>query len=240
MGRETEIEMGKFCFILVGALFVLAWPILLMSTTITWIANQPRFYSIGFERHGVSAATGIQPTELDRIARETVDYFNSKTEYLDIKIVRQGQVVDLFNRRELVHMKDVKGLVRFGYSLQWISLLYTTIFASAGLFWRKGKRRRTVYKLVLGGCLATLFVMAGIGAMVLFDFDRFFLSFHLLSFSNDFWQLDPARDYLIRLFPEGFFFDASLLIGAAVVLEAVVVGGVAWWLLKRTRTEDRR
>lgn len=229
--------MKRLLLAVFGVLFVVVWPILLMSTAVTWIANQPGFYNAGFERHGVAAATGIRQSELDLVARKFVEYFNSSQEYVDIKIVRQGQEVDLFNKREVEHMKDVKGLVRFGYAVQWVSLLYATIFTSAGLFWWKGKRRRAVYKLVLGGCLATLFVMAGIAAMVLFNFEGFFLGFHLLSFSNDFWQLDPARDYLIRLFPEGFFFDASLLIGVAMMLEAAVVGGVAWWLLKRGKTE---
>ncbi len=102
-----------------------------------------------------------------------------------------------------------------------------------GLFWWKGKKRRTVYKLILGGCLATLFLIFLIGAMALINFDWFFLWFHLVSFTNDLWILDPLRDNLIRMFPEGFFVDASLYLGGLVALEAAIGSGFMLALLKR-------
>ena len=66
-----------------------------------------------------------------------------------------------------------------------------------------------------------LVALVGLGSLV--GFDRLFLAFHLVSFSNDLWQLDPRRDYLIAMFPQGFFFDATMLIALAVVVEAAVL-----------------
>lgn len=226
--------MRRLAVTFFSVLLGLVWPILLISATLSFLDSQPWFYTLGWARHNVSATTGLSSDELDRIARQLVEYFETDQQYLDVKIVRHGQLVDLFNPREVEHMKDVKGLVRFGYTVLWVSLLYAAIFASAGLFWWKGRYRFTVYRVILWGGLFTLLIIGAIAAMVLFNFQGFFLGFHLLSFSNDFWQLDPARDYLIRVFPERFFYEASLLIGAAVVLEATVVGAVMWRLLKQT------
>ena len=39
-----------------------------------------------------------------------------------------------------------------------------------------------------------------------------FRYFHLISFTNDLWILDPRRDYLIMMFPQGFFFDSTMFI----------------------------
>ena len=61
------------------------------------------------------------------------------------------------------------------------------------------------------------------------------MAFHLVSFSNDLWLLDPSRDMLIRMFPEGFFMDATMLIAFATIVEAVVVSGIGYGLLRWSR-----
>ena len=61
------------------------------------------------------------------------------------------------------------------------------------------------------------------------------MQFHLLVFSNDFWQLDPARDYLIMLFPGGFWYDVTIDCALATAGLAAVIGGGSWWYL-RTKT----
>ena len=52
------------------------------------------------------------------------------------------------------------------------------------------------------------------------------------------WQLDPRRDYLLIMFPQGFFFWATIFIAMATVLEALLLAGVAAALLRwRGRVE---
>ena len=53
------------------------------------------------------------------------------------------------------------------------------------------------------------------------DFTWVFTQFHLLSFANDLWQLDPFRHYLLLLFPERFFLEATLFIALLTVIEFV-------------------
>jgi uncharacterized membrane protein len=45
-------------------------------------------------------------------------------------------------------------------------------------------------------------------------------------------MLDPAKDYLIRLFPEGFFYDAATFGFGAIILEALLLGGIAFVILR--------
>jgi integral membrane protein (TIGR01906 family) len=89
--------------------------------------------------------------------------------------------------------------------------------------------------LLFGGSL-TLVLMLALGLVIIFNFDQFFLKFHLLSFANDFWMLDPTKDYLIMLFPQGFWYDAALCCVIATVAGAIILGGVGWWL-KRGRSK---
>ena len=88
--------------------------------------------------------------------------------------------------------------------------------------------------MIAGGATVALL---GAGAIaVLFGFDTLFEQFHLLSFSNDFWQLNPATDRLIQMFPQGFWFDAAVFIALLAALLAAVVG-VVGWLFSRRRPE---
>ncbi|MBI4333828.1 MAG: TIGR01906 family membrane protein [Chloroflexi bacterium] len=230
----------KFVRALGVVLFVLAWLVLLLSSTITWVANDPDFYLAGFKKYGIAARTGIDPADVEKVPQQFVDYFNSGEEYLDIRVTQSGRRVELFNQREIQHMKDVKDLVRFGNLMQWLSLLFVAAFASAGMFWWQGRRRRAVYKLILAGCLSTLVIIFLIGGMALVNFQGFFLVFHLVSFTNELWMLDPARDNLIRMFPEGFFFDSAIFIGGLVALEAALGCGFMVALLRGSKAGKLR
>ena len=85
---------------------------------------------------------------------------------------------------------------------------------------------------LLWGSVVTLGLMLFLALWAIIGFERLFILFHLVSFSNEYWILDPARDYLIMLFPGGFFDDAALLIFGAVMLKALVIGGASFAVLK--------
>jgi uncharacterized membrane protein len=53
-----------------------------------------------------------------------------------------------------------------------------------------------------------------------------------MSFSNDLWLLDPSKDYLIMMFPQGFFFDAAVFIIATIIIEALVLWLIAFTIRK--------
>jgi len=75
-----------------------------------------------------------------------------------------------------------------------------------------------------------LFQIAVIAVAAIIDFDAAFTLFHVIGFSNDLWQLDPYRDYLLLLFPEAFFFDATMAIAIMAALEfGVALTGIGWF-----------
>ena len=75
-------------------------------------------------------------------------------------------------------------------------------------------------------------------------FEGLFLKFHEISFSNDFWLLDRSKDFLIMMFPENFFLDATLWIVGSTIIEAVLLTGVPvallWWRPWIGRRSDER
>jgi len=211
-------------------LFILCLPIVLLTASIAWAANSLWLYKYGFEKYNVSQTTGLADSELETAAKGLINYFNSGEEY-----IRLG----LFNQREVVHLKDVKGLIWLDYRLLLGTLIYIVAYAGVSLFWRRKRYRRRLAWGVVGGGGITLALMLALGVGTLLNFDQLFLQFHLISFANELWMLDPTKDYLIMLFPQGFWYDAALFCGGLTTGLAVILGGVGGIYLKRTKGANR-
>jgi len=217
----------KILMLVAKWLFILCVPLLLLSASIGGAANSLALYHYGFDKYGVSQTTGLPDTELDKAARGLIGYFNSGDEYINLTATRDGQTFALFNEREVVHLKDVKGLFRLDYWIFLGTLIYSFAFVGF-VIWRK-EWHQLAWGLLWGSGL-TLGLVLVLGLSTMLNFDRFFLQFHLLSFANELWQLDPSRDYLIMLFPGGFWYDATLFIATATAVGAVVLGGVGLYI----------
>jgi len=203
-------------------LFIICIPLLLITSNLRFAVNDIRLYEYGFNKYHVSEAAGLDKGNLTEIAHKLITYFNSDEEFVDISV---------YNQRDIDHLKDIKGLIQLVYRLQFVSLAYIAVYLGfnflllGGAFWRQLARR------IIWGSWTTIVILAILGVIALVDFDQFFLLFHLVSFRNDLWQLYPG-DKLLAMFPEGFFNDAALFIGGAIILEAIIIGVAAWALLR--------
>jgi integral membrane protein (TIGR01906 family) len=230
------MKKAKRIFVIVTKwLFILCLPALLVTTSIGYAVNSQWLYEYGYTKYNVGQATGIMDSELGNTTSGLIDYFNSNQDSIEITIIREGKPFTLFNQKEVAHLKDVKGLIWLNYSILLGSGSYILIYFVVCLcLLDLGLRRRLAVSTIFGSGL-TIGLMLILGFLALFDFDRFFLQFHLISFANDLWQLDPMKDYLIMLFPQGFWYDATLFCAILTVLLAVILIGIAGGYLLITR-----
>lgn len=225
---RTEMNIGRaVAFWLIACCL----PLLMIAASLGWAVNETRLYEYGFDEYQIGRVTGIDELELERIARHLIDYFNLRVDSAQVRAVKGGEEFNLFNERELVHLQDVRDLIQLDYWVQRGSLALVVVCALVLLLWLKD-RWRTLIKGLFWGSLATLGLVVALGLWAVFGFEQLFLLFHLASFSNEYWMLDPARDYLIMLFPGSFFYDAALFVFVAVLAEALLVAGVAFGILK--------
>jgi integral membrane protein (TIGR01906 family) len=77
---------------------------------------------------------------------------------------------------------------------------------------------------------STLVLALVVGGLSMLDFESLFIRFHMLSFSNDLWQLDPRTDYLLILYPQAFWLDTTLRIAWITLIQILALAGVAWVL----------
>jgi integral membrane protein (TIGR01906 family) len=217
-------------------LFILCLPLLLLTTSVRIAANSSELYRYGFNKYDISEVTGLAPAELDKVIGGLMDYFKSNEETISLTVIKDGQPFVLFNEREVEHLRDVRGLFRLVYRVLVGTFIYAMVYIGLSYFlWHD---RRRVARGLIGGSGLTLALLLVLGLMIMIDFDWFFYQFHVLSFANDFWMLDPATDYLIMLFPEGFWYDAVLFCALGTAALAVIIGIAGWWRLRREKAEN--
>ncbi|KTB47627.1 TIGR01906 family membrane protein [Dehalogenimonas alkenigignens] len=202
-----------------------AVPLLITGAVIAFAVNFQPLYEYGFDRYDVGRTTGLSEAELSKAARGLIDYFNSGAEFIDLTVEKDGRPFALFNDREIVHLYDVKGLIRLDYWVLALSLAYAA--AVSAIMVRRREPQRLAAPLFWGGMLA-LGIVISRAVIAIVDFDAFFVQFHMVSFVNDFWLLNPATDYLIMLFPGGFWRDAMVFVDVIILSLTAAVTVVAW------------
>ena len=136
-----------------------------------------------------------------------------------------------FGERELTHMRDVRRL--FGAALR-VQLVAALAIAVLALVLLRTRFRSAVPAGLLAGSLATLAIAVLAVPVILLGFDGFFTRFHEIFFSGDSWRFADS-DTLIRIYPEQFWVDVSRITAGLAVAQAIVLAGLSWWWLRRTR-----
>ena len=228
-----------------AAAFVLCIPIFLMLTNVRIAATEERVYGYAFSAYNVPAVTGIARPQLDYAGHEIARYFTSgdRNSLLDIRVQVAGTGSQpLYSEREVIHMRDVKQLFQFFFRVHEVAFAYIVTYVAAVYLWsREQSLRRLARQAVIAG-MATAVALGLVAGAMLIGFDQLFVGFHMLSFSNDFWQLDPATDRLVQMFPQGFWFDVSIGVGVLTVIEGglVALGGYAYLEWSERRAARRR
>jgi integral membrane protein (TIGR01906 family) len=208
--------------LLVG-LFILCIPIFLVTSNLRWAVNDIRLYEYGFNKYEVSEKTGLSDEELLDVARGLIFYLDTGG---------KSAALDIFNEREMVHLQDVRDLIHIHYRLQVATFGYLMAFILVGFLWQRKRFALPMTRMMLGSSIFTIALLLVLGLVALVNFQWLFFTFHRLFFSGDSWILSG---YLPRIFTEGFFSDAALFIIGAVVVEAVVIGGLGGYFVLRQR-----
>lgn len=189
---------------------VLTGPLLLFNP---WLVSAEQ------ERHGVAASLGTDQASVDRV---TVAMLRDLFVDGDFTASLDG-VAPILDPSERSHMSDVGALVRVLAGLEAFAIV--VLLVSAWMLRRERPRRG---RLLLGAALAVGSVALVLGIFFAVAFDSAFAAFHALFFRQGTWQFGPDSN-LIRLFPEPFWFETSLLAGVSIVLSAAL----AAWLARR-------
>lgn len=213
----------KFSQILLKILFGFVLAIFLISISATFVINTPIFYSFEFNKNNIDEITQIPPDELMRASQQIREYFTNDEQYLNLEVYQNGVLRSIYSEKEISHMKDVKFLIKGVYTLAIISLTMIVMTIVWGTALKTNGFLSILVKLLASSAKYILITALILSVLSLLAFQQLFLIFHQISFANDLWILDPSKDYLIIMFPQNFFLEATLFIGLLILIECLIL-----------------
>jgi integral membrane protein (TIGR01906 family) len=118
-----------------------------------------------------------------------------------------------YSALERAHMGDVQ----FIFQIVYLVALVSSCILAASLILLVRRNRARALQAVRTGSIAVLGTLS-----LTVGFDRLFVTFHKLVFSNNFWLL-PEDSGLIRLFPQNYFMTYFFITLAASVIVAALL-----------------
>ncbi len=207
--------------------------LLLVTTTVRCAAESLPLYEALFERHSVSERTGITPEGLAHVGREVQAYFASSSDGpLSVTVQVHGVPRTLFNANEVSHMADVKALFLRVYRVQAMSTVVLITLAVLAAWRLRREALLVVASWLRRGATLTAAVILALGLLSVVAFRQVFIVFHYIGFPQGNWVFDPRTEYLVQVFPFGFWRDITLLIGAVILLGTAVLWGAGGVLRK--------
>lgn len=170
------------------------------------VALDPTQYDAIQAQIDVYDSVGMDASALGRVNVLLSDYLSGKTDELSIEEEVCGIRQQVFNENEKLHMVDVVNLFRIAHGLKIALLIGAVILAAAGML-LGGRDFSEILPRSLKGFLLTagIILPAMIASFLAVGFERMFILFHQLLFTNDLWLMNPATDAMIRMFPGEFF-----------------------------------
>jgi len=200
--------------------FVLAVPALIISGVVNIFIGSTSLYKYGFNKYNISQVTNISKDQLDEAAVAMSGYLRGQSNTPQISVNIRGEETPLYNSKELTHLADVRGITDVFRIVLIASII---LLLAVGVVLYITQSAGTLIKSLSYGAILTLLFTGIVVIWAIIDFDSLFYLFHILSFNNDLWLLDPTRDYLIMMFPQGFFRDAALMLIGTIILGALLL-----------------
>lgn len=188
------------------------------------------FYAEEYSKLETYDYIGISEEDLKETTDVLLSYMEGKRDDMVVYATINGKNREVFNEREKLHMVDVVRLLKFFDAFKYVSY---GVFAIILCYVFTHKDYRCFGKMSLIGVILLLILLGGIGGFVAIDFNRFWIVFHKVLFTNDLWLLDPYTDVMIQMFPEEFFEELVKQIVVLSVGSVAIFAGIGFGMSRR-------
>lgn len=179
-------------------------------------------YQREYEKYDVLSDLDMTMDDVMYVTHEMMDYLRGEGDTLSVITTVEGREQDFFNEQDRFHMEEVRGLFIGGLNIR-LGVCVIGLICIAFLIITHADVKKVIprgYWIALGITGAAVLL---IGTASVIDFNAVFVQFHHIFFDNDLWIFDPAEDYMIRMLPEGLFYDMVIRIGAIFVASLVAL-----------------
>lgn len=220
MKQIQKISAVIMMFLLIGVLLLTSFQVAIYGD------SQYRFYEREYKKYQVADSLNMTMDNIMDVTDQMMAYLIGKKAELSVITDVDGETQDFFNEQDRFHMGEVKDLFLEGLKIRNIMLVAVLLILIL-----LAARKADLIKLLPRAYFVTLGITGVItvvlGGLFASDFDKYFRIFHEIFFDNDQWMFDPATDYMIRMLPEGFFYDFVFRIGGFFVGSLAVLGVVS-------------
>lgn len=220
MKQTQKISAVIMMFLLIGVLLLTSFQVAIYGD------SQYRFYEREYKKYQVADSLNMTMDNIMDVTDQMMAYLIGKKAELSVITDVDGETQDFFNEQDRFHMGEVKNLFLGGLKIRNIMLVAVLLILIL-----LAARKADMIKLLPRAYFVTLGITGVItivlGGLFASDFDKYFRIFHEIFFDNDQWMFDPATDYMIRMLPEGFFYDFVFRIGGFFVGSLAVLGVVS-------------
>ena len=186
----------KYILIIFASIFFI---FISISGVLFFILKHDYIYEYNLNFYPITERTSLEIEEIREINSQIKNYFFDETEFLEVSI---------FNEKEIYHMKDVKDIIN---NLFLYGKLSSVVFVIITLICVK-KYKVRIYSVFKASSIVYSAMLLALAIGFLISFNKLFIIFHEIAFSNDLWKLNINEDYLLMMYPENFFRDIALLI----------------------------
>lgn len=220
MKQTQKISAVIMMFLLIGVLLLTSFQVAIYGD------SQYRFYEREYKKYQVADSLNMTMDNIMDVTDQMMAYLIGNKAELSVITDVDGEIQDFFNEQDRFHMGEVKDLFLGGLKIRNIMLVAVLLILIL-----LAARKADLIKLLPRAYFVTLGITGVItivlGVLFASDFDKYFRIFHEIFFDNDQWMFDPATDYMIRMLPEGFFYDFVFRIGGFFVGSLAVLGVVS-------------
>lgn len=220
MKQTQKISAVIMMFLLIGVLLLTSFQVAIYGD------SQYRFYEREYKKYQVADSLNMTMDNIMEVTDQMMAYLIGKKAELSVITDVDGETQDFFNEQDRFHMGEVKDLFLGGLKIRNIMLVAVLLILIL-----LAAQKAELIKLLPRAYFVTLGITGVItvvlGGLFASNFDKYFRIFHEIFFDNDQWMFDPATDYMIRMLPEGFFYDFVFRIGGFFVGSLAVLGVVS-------------
>ena len=226
---QKKNSQNRFCGFFKDLAYAAVFAVFILSASIVFVlCFRPLFY-LDIPLFQLEKEAGLPAETIRNNYDKLIGYFmlwNRKPLTLpDFQMSESGKI-------HFADCKKIFDLVQILFLLSGVMLLARVMIqkskkdtlrqASGEIGFKEGMHRIHGWPLYSSRCLFITGLLltgipAAIGIYALLDWEKLFVSFHKLFFSNDYWLFDPATDPVILILPDGFFFQCLAVILALVI-----------------------
>ncbi|MBE5993352.1 TIGR01906 family membrane protein [Lacrimispora sp.] len=225
--------MNRFLQYTFGIIFSICLMVVLLFTAVeAAVYWTPGYFEKEYKKYNVTESVSMKMDDLMDVTNQMMAYLKGNRTELQVNTTMGGVRRDFFSAREIAHMEDVQGLFLGAMSIR-RGCLMVMVLCLIILMLLKISWNNTFPRSVLIGSGLFFLGSAVIAGIISSDFTKYFIMFHHMFFTNDFWMLDPSTDMLINIVPEGFFRDTVFYIGFLYFFSVVILLALCVFLMRK-------